>query len=153
MARALAVALVASTAACRGAATTAPTTPVAIVGTYTLRSAAGSLLPALVHQSVEAETGRAMDVSVTSDTLTISADARYVQHARLEVRVGAQVVGRSAWVDHGTVTRDGSALRFSSDYVQNVTFEGAVGTDGAIHVVQDLPREGTIAPYRFELAP
>lgn len=132
---------------------TAPPPPLSAVGTYALHAAGGNAPPALVHQSVEAETGRTLDVYVTSDTLTLTADGRYVQRARLEVRSGAQVVGRSAWNDHGTVARAGDVLHFESDYVQNVAFDGTVNADGAIHLVQDLPREGTTAPYRFHRAP
>jgi len=157
--RHLFVGLIAPLAAAACSDSTAPGTRVptpdtpSVVGRYALSGAAGFALPALVNTSVAPETGDVIDVYVLSDTLEVTADGRYEQRARLEARIGQQVVARSNWVDHGSLTSNSSTLAFASEYIQNVAFTGRLESTGGIRLQQDLAREGNIVEYAFTRLP
>jgi hypothetical protein len=129
-----------------------PGTPSA-VGRYALSGAAGLALPALVNRSRDTTTGDVIDTYVVSDTLEVTADGRYAQRARLEARIGGQVVGRSNWIDHGRLSSGTSTLAFASDYIENVAFTGRLESTGGMRVQQDLAREGNIVEYAFARLP
>lgn len=122
-----------------------------MVGVYALRTAAGATPPALVQHIVETETGLQMQVYVMNDTLELDIGGHYRQRAQIEVRSGTTLINRARWADHGTYTLQRGAMRFDSDYLQNVTFAGSLGT-GTISLVQDLVGEGTTAEYVLEPA-
>jgi hypothetical protein len=137
------LASVAILAACDG---NSPTTTPPHVGTWVLQSAAGQPAPALIETTTDPESGKPIDVLVTSDTLELHVDGTYHQRARLEVRLGGQLVGRPIWSDHGLVTVTGTALHFDSNYLQNVTFDGGLAS-GAVTLTQNLAGEGQADVY------
>lgn len=128
-----------------------PGTP-SSVGRYALDAAAGIALPALINRSYDADAGDIIDTYVLSDTLEITADGRYAQRAKLEARIGNQVVSRRNWVDRGILSSSASALAFASDYLQNVAFSGRLESTGSLRVQQDLG-EGSFIEYRFRKVP
>jgi hypothetical protein len=124
-----------------------------VAGRYAVHSAAGSALPALINQSVDTSTHEVIDTYLTSDTLEVTAEGRYVQRARLEARIGGRLVDRRQWVDHGHLSWNAEALQFTSDYFQNVAFSGVAQDSSAVLVQQDLAGEGYVVEYVFRRLP
>jgi hypothetical protein len=122
-----------------------------LVGSYVLKAAAGQPAPALIHTAVDTSHAP-IDIYVVGDTLEILDGGHYIQHARLEARTGSQLLSTSRWSDHGLFTVNGNALTFESDFLQNVSFSGALTADGMIAVSQNLATEGTADIYLFTRA-
>ncbi|HET7550640.1 MAG TPA: hypothetical protein VFK04_05075 [Gemmatimonadaceae bacterium] len=122
-------------------------------GRYAVQSVSGSALPALINQSVDTSTHEVIDTYLTSDTLEVTGEGRYVQRARLEARIGGRLVDRRQWADHGRLSRDAESLAFTSDYFQNVSFSGVVQDSSAVLVQQDLAGEGHVVEYVFRRLP
>jgi len=123
-----------------------PTEASTHVGTYIMQTAAGQPAPALIESIPDPESGKTIEVRVTGDTLELHADGTYRQRARLEVRLGGQVVGQSIWSDHGDFTLANGALHFESNYLENVAFDGAL-TSGVVTLTQNLALEGADDVY------
>lgn len=141
-----ALSLIAGALACVDARVTAPLPSGSILGVYALHSAAGAPPPALIQHLIESETGRQMQVYVMSDTLALDGNGHYLQRAEIEVRSGSTVISRAHWSDHGTYALHDGAMHFESDYLQNVRFDGTLGT-GHIALTQDLVGEGATVTY------
>jgi hypothetical protein len=136
-------------AACGG---DSPTEASSHVGLYIMQSAAGQLAPAVIHSLVDDQTGKPIEVFVVGDTLELKDDGTYVQRAQLEARIGGQVAGRSRWTDRGFYSKEGSAVHFDSDYLQNVAFSGALSAGPTLTVTQNLAGEGTDDVYVLKRA-
>lgn len=124
---------------------TAPTRASAAM--YVLVSANDQPAPALVHDKIWPDDNEHTQLFVTADTIVLTADGRYTQHAVLLAYSNGSYVGRTDRRDHGIVARSGPALHFDSNFIQNVSFDGSADEQGTLSVVQDLPLEGTTARY------
>ena len=129
-----------------------PTEASSHVGTYVLQTAAGQAAPALIESVPDPESGKTIEVRVTSDTLELHADGTYRQRAQLEVRLGGELIGKSTWSDHGELTVAGTTLHFDSSYLQNVAFDGAL-TSGVVTLTQNLALEGADDVYVLTRVP
>jgi hypothetical protein len=143
--------LLASAFACSDPAAPASPPAPSILGVYALRTAAGAEPPALIQHIIEAESGMRMQVYVMSDTLELDVGGHYQQRALIEVRSGSTLVGRSRWFDRGRYSSQHGVMRFESDYLQNVAFDGVLGA-GSVSLVQDLVGEGTTVVYVLQPA-
>jgi hypothetical protein len=145
--------LLAAFALAAGCSSTTDVSPSpSLVGTYLLYTAAAQPAPALIHTAVDTSHAP-IDIYVIGDTLEILDGGHYIQHARLEARTGSQLLSTSRWSDHGLFTVNGNTLTFESDYLQNVSFSGALTADGMVAVSQNLATEGTADIYLFTRAP
>jgi hypothetical protein len=122
-------------------------------GSYLMASANGHPAPAVIHTTTDPTSGRPMDIIVVADTMVLGLGDSYQQHAWIEARIDGTVVSTSRWFDHGFFTVQGSTLHFTSDFIQNVAFDGVAGGFGGLTVTQNLAGEGTAVPYLFQLLP
>jgi hypothetical protein len=117
--------------------------------TYVLVSANGQPAPALVHEVIIPESGQRLQLFVVADTIVLGADGHYTQRAVLRGYTDGVDIGPTRIRDRGIFTGAGATLHFDSELFENLLFDGSLGADGALTVVQDLPREGTTATYRL----
>jgi hypothetical protein len=126
-----------------------------IAGTYLLQTAAGQPAPAVIHSDIDITTGQLLEIRVVGDTLDLFSNGHYIQRARIEAYIGGQLASRSRWADNGVYTVTGNAVHFDSDYLQNVAFDGSIGSiepEKSITVTQNLAGEGTPDEYVFKNA-
>lgn len=113
------------------------------IGTWTLSHAIGTAVPSVINRfRTPLPTGEYVsDTQVDSARLTLSADGRYVQLFWLSEWNDGTFNVRYQWGDHGTWTRTGSTIAFTSDWIAPIRFSANVNPDGTMGTVQ-LPDLG-----------
>jgi hypothetical protein len=130
-----------------------PLTPSSVAGTYALAQAAAQPLPGVVFDGVIHDpSGASPDfhliITATSGSLTLSSDGRYQHAVDLAPAIDGAPQPISRWRDHGQFSILGDSLHFTSEFIQNVRFDGSAA-GGQVHVAQDLSGEGRSARYSF----
>jgi len=128
---------------------TAPMPPT-LAGTWTSRLIDGNALPARIAGDTEPD-GLIWDVRVMQDTLLIAADGHWVQRARTLQTQSNGFNFAGLWFDRGIVTRNGNALHFESEWMQNVAFDGEILADGTLVVLHNFTLDDHLPQMRREM--
>ncbi len=127
-------------------------TPADPVGTWALSHAIGTGVPSVINRFRTPLPGGeyVSDVQVDSARLTVAADGTYQQSFWLSEWNNGAFNVRYAWSDHGTWTRSGNRLSFTSGWIQPIAFGANVNPDGTLGTVQ-LPDIGAagVAPLAW----
>lgn len=134
-------------AACGGNAPAEAETP---LGTYTLASAEGAGLPAVVFDSHvdDGAAGFHFRAEAEQGTLTLAAGGRYTHHVRHSRSYDGRMDAPLNLTDRGTWTVAGTSLHLSSEAVQNLEYDGTI-SNGTVTLTHDYLGEGRTAEYRF----
>lgn len=141
-----------------------PTAPAEATGRYALEQVDGAPLPAAIFDGVVADTSGDFHLKVVATTgwLELTAGGRYDHGVDLAVTIDGQPQPMVRWRDHGVYVQHAdtvplgprksvqrsNTLSFDSEYLQNVSFDGAI-EQGRLHIVQDLAGEGRVARFSF----
>lgn len=122
-----------------------------IAGTYTLREAANSTLPAPIFAGqIDLGDGVPLDVviSVKSGSIRLEADGAFTGNMALEIEFADGSVDAASLPVSGEYSRDGSTVVFSSDDPEDDPFEATIG-NGALEAEIDLFGTGDPIGFSF----
>lgn len=120
------------------------------VGRWASQRIDGNALPARIAGGTE-ENGLTWEVRVLHDSLTVTADGRWVQRVRTRQTQSDGFDFSGTWADRGTWTREGSTIHFESDWIQNVRFDAQLTTEGRLLVQHDFTLDDEIPSMLREM--
>ena len=118
-------------------------------GSWAAERIYGRPLPAVIAGGVDE--GITWEVRALYDSLTITADGRWRQKVLVEQEQSDGFYSRGIYGDRGVWTRQGSTLRFESDYIQNVQFTAELTPSGALVVNHNFTLDETLPPMLREM--
>ena len=130
--------------------------PEPAIGRYLLEGVDAQPLPAtIIDETVPSESGDfQLRIDIVSGYFDVLPDDRYQKSLTITVYIDGHPAPET-WFDAGGFALVGNTLRFDSDHIQNLTFEGTV-VNGELDVSQDLLRHfhnvGRVTRFRFALA-
>jgi hypothetical protein len=118
-------------------------------GSWAAERIYGNPLPAVIAGGEQE--GITWEVRAVYDSLTIRADGRWVQKVLTEQSQSDGFFARGVWGDRGTWTREGSTIRFESDWIENVSFTARLTPEGALLVDHNFTLDETLPPMTREM--